>query len=139
GVITQSRYEVFLNGQRLPTSESLSPADVRIPRPITHPIPPCRSPNPHTLVLAIHFASFDMHPDWRIPDRGPYLLTNQVNAPPEVGSCALAAVRDRIAPPLIFTIAIFLMLAILCLVAWSTDRPRTELLWFTLVAAERIA
>src|ERR1035437_2781446 len=40
GVITQSRYEVWLNGQRLPSSESLNPADVRIPRPITHIIPP---------------------------------------------------------------------------------------------------
>lgn len=139
GVITQSRYEVFLNGQLLPSSERLSPSDVRIPRPITHAIPPCRTPYPRDLVIAIHFASFDMHPDWRLPDRGPYLLTDEVNAPSHVGDYALAEQRDRVAPPLIFAIAVFLMLAILCLVAWSTDRSRTELLWFALGAAERIA
>ena len=138
GVITQSRSEVWVNGERLPSSEVLSPADVRIPRPIAHPIPPCRTPYPPTIVIAIHFASFDMHPDWRLPPEGPWLLTEQVNAPSDVAGLALAAQRDRVAPPLIFTIAIFLMLAILCLVAWSADRPRIELLWFALVAAERI-
>jgi hypothetical protein len=138
GVITQSRYEIFLNGQRLPSSETLSPFDVRISRPITHAIPPCRMPYPKELVIAIHFASFDMHPDWRVPDRGPYLLTDQANAPARVGDYALAEQRNRVAPPLIFAIAVFLMLAILCLVTWSADRPRTELLWFALVAAERI-
>ena len=132
GVITQSRYEVWLNGQRLPSSESVDPADTRIPRPITHLIPPCTMPYPHSLVVAIHFASFDMHPDWRLPDQGPYLLTNLVNAPVDVGGRALAAQRDRIAPTQIFTIAIFLMLAALCLVVWSTDPARTE---FTLVCA----
>jgi len=138
GVITQSRYEVWLNGQRLPSSESLDPADLRIPRPITHIIPPCTMPYLHSLVVAIHFASFDMHPDWRLPDQGPYLLSYQVNAPVDVGGRALAAQRDRVGPTQIFTIAIFLMLAALCLVAWSTDPARTELLWFALVAAERI-
>ena len=92
GVITQSRYEVWLNGQRLP-SESLDPADVRIPRPITHLIPPCTMPYPHSLLVAIHFASVDMHPDWRLPDQGPYLLSYQVNAPVDVGGRALAAQR----------------------------------------------
>lgn len=139
GVITQSRYDVFLNGQRLPSSENLSPSDVRVPRPITHVIPPCRKPYPRDLVIAIHFASFDMHPDWRLTDRGPYLLTDQVNAPAHVGDYALAEQRDRVVSLLIFAIAVFLMLAILCLVAWSTDRARTELLWLALGAAERIA
>ena len=138
GVITQSRYEVWLNGQRLPSSESLGPADARIPRPITHLVPPCAAPYPHSLLVAIHFASFDMHPDWRLPDQGPYLLSYQVNAPVDAGGRALAAQRERVGPTQIFTIAIFLMLAALCLVAWSTDAPRTELLWFALVAAERI-
>lgn len=137
GVITQSRYEVWLNGQRLPSSESLDSADLRIPRPITHFIPPCTKPYPRSLLVAIHFASFDMHPDWRLPDQGPYLLSYQVNAPMDVGGRALAAQRDRVGPTQIFTIAIFLMLAALCLVAWSTDPTRTELLWFALVAAER--
>ncbi len=45
GVITQSRYEVWLNGQRLPSSESLGPADARIPRPITHLVPTRHEPN----------------------------------------------------------------------------------------------
>jgi Stage II sporulation protein E (SpoIIE) len=139
GVITQSRYEVWLNGQRLPSSERLDPFDVRIPRPITHLIPPCTMPLPRVLVVAIHFASIDMHPDWRLPDKGPYLLTDQVNAPVDVGAQALAAQRDHVAPTLVFTIAIFLMLLVLCLVAWSTDRARTDLLWFSLIAAERIA
>src|ERR1017187_7260572 len=93
GVITQSRYEVWLNGQRLPSSESLDPADARIPRPITHLVPPCTTPYPHSLLVAIHFASFDMHPDWRLPDQGPYLLSYQVNAPVDVGGRALAAQR----------------------------------------------
>ncbi len=139
GVITQSRYEVFVNGQRLPSSETLSPSEVRIPRPITHLLPPCNGGLPSSLLIAIHFASFDMHPDWRLPDEGPYLLTDRVNTPVDVGGRALAEQRDRVASPLIFTIAIFLMLAVLCLVAWSTDRPRTELLWLALVAVERIA
>jgi hypothetical protein len=139
GVITQSRYEVFLNGERLPSSDDLPLSDVRIPRPITHAIPPCRAPYPRELVIAIHFASFDMPPDWRLLDRGPYLLTNLTNAPVHAGDYALAEQRDRVAPPLIFAIAVFLMLAILCLVAWSTDRSRTELLWLALGSAERIA
>ena len=71
GVLTQSRYEVWFNGQRLPSSESLDPADARIPRPITHLIPPCISPYPRSLLIAIHFVSLDMNPDWRLPDQGP--------------------------------------------------------------------
>ena len=138
GVITQSRYEVWFDGQRLPSSESLDPADGRIPRPITHLIPPCTTPYPRSLLIALHFASLDMNPDWRLPDQGPYLLTDRVNAPVDVGGRALAAQRDRLAPTQIFAIAIFLMLAALCMVAWSTDRARTELLWFALVAAARI-
>ena len=121
GVITQSRYEVWLNGQRLPSSERLDPFDVRIPRPITHLIPPCTTPLPGVLVIAIHFASVDMHPDWRLPDKGPYLLTDQVNAPVDVGGRALAAQRDRIAPTQMFTIAIFLDAGWLC--AWWHGVP----------------
>jgi phosphoserine phosphatase RsbU/P len=138
GVLTQSRYEVWFNGQRLPSSESLDPGAARIPRPITHLIPPCTTPYPRFLVIAIHFGSMDMNPDWRLPDQGPYLLTDRVNAPVDVGARALAAQRDRLAPTQIFAIAIFLMLAALCMVAWSTDRARTELFWFALVAAARI-
>ncbi len=138
GVLTQSHYEVWFNGQRLLSSESLDPADARIPRPITHLIPPCTTPYPRSLLIALRFASLDMNPDWRLPDQGPYLLTDQVNAPVDVGGRALAAQRDRLAPTQIFAIAIFLMLAALCMVAWSTDRARTELLWFALVAAARI-
>ena len=80
GVLTRSRYEVWFNGQRMPSSESLDPADARIPRPITHLIPPCTTPYPRSLLIAIHFVSLDMNPDWRLPDQGPYLLTNWVNA-----------------------------------------------------------
>ncbi len=90
-------------------------------------------------MVAIYFVSIDLNPGRRLRDEGPYLLTEQVNAPVDVGVHALAAQRERIAPPLVFSSAIFLMLAALCMVAWSTDRARTELLWFALVAAERIA
>jgi len=71
GVLTRSHYEVWFNGQRLPSSESLDPADARIPRPITHLIPPCTTPYPRSLLIALHFASLDMNPDWRLPDQGP--------------------------------------------------------------------
>ena len=138
GVITQSRYEVWLNGSRLPSSEKPDPSDVRIPRPITYRIPPCTAPLPSSLLIALHFVTIDMHPDWRLPDCGPYLLTYQINAPVDVGGRAIAIQRDRISPPLVFAIAIFLILAIFCVVVWSTDRGRIELLWFAMVALERI-
>ena len=139
GVITQSRYEVYIDGARLPSSDKLTPPlDLWMPRPQTHPI---TFDGPHTgnsMLIAVHFVSIDMHPDWRIPDIGPYLLTSQSNAPAHVGESTIAMQRVRVDGPLYFTIGAFLILAALCFVAWIGDRSRTELLWFALIALERV-
>ena len=140
GVITQSRYEVFIDGSRLPSSDNLTlPLDLWMPRPQTHPI---TRDGPHTgdsIEVAIHFVSFGMNPIWRIPDTGPYLLTSQSNAPANVSASAIAMQRTRVDGPLYFTVGAFLILAVLCIVAWFGDRSRTELLWFALIALGRIS
>jgi phosphoserine phosphatase RsbU/P len=139
GVITQSRYEVFIDGARLPSSDNLTPPlDLWMPRPQTHPI---TVDGPHTgdsMEIAIHFASIGMNPIWRIPDTGPFLLTSQSNAPANVGASAIAMQLTHVDGPLYFTVGAFLILAALCIVAWFGDRSRTELLWFTLIALERV-
>ena len=139
GVITQSRYEVYIDGARLPSSDDLTPPlGAWIPRPGTHPI---TVDGPHTgnsMEIAIHFVSIPMNPDWRIPDTGPYLLTSRVNAPTGIGASAVAMRRSLIDGSQYFTIGAFLILAALCFVAWLGDRSRTELFWFSLIALERV-
>jgi len=139
GVITQSRYEVFIDGARLPSSDNLTPPlGTWIPRPETHPI---TVDGPHTgnsMEIAVHFVSIPMNPDWQIPDTGPYLLTSRSNAPANVGASAIAMQRTRIDGSQYFTIGAFLVLGALCFVAWFGDRSRAELLWFSLIALERV-
>lgn len=139
GVITQSRYEVYIDGARLPSSDSLTPPiGVWIPRPQTHPVTVDGLHNSNSMEIAIHFASIPMNPDWLIPDTGPYLLTDRSNAPAQVAESAINIQRTRVDGSQYFAIGALLVLATLCFVAWFGDRSRTELLWFSLIAVERV-
>ncbi|HLK65736.1 MAG TPA: PP2C family protein-serine/threonine phosphatase [Bryobacteraceae bacterium] len=132
----QLQYEIYINGKRAGASPSAqSDTEAQISRPLSFPLPRFET---RALLIAIRLQSGrSMHPLWRIPDRGPYLLTYRINAPLNAGVQAIDRHKVEIAP--LFGLAVFFLgIAALSFLGWMGDRKRKELWWFSLVGIGRM-
>ena len=128
-------YEVWVNGQRVGRSgdfESL--ADAHIPHPLTFDLPDSVIPPNGDLVIALRVRwAFWAPPVFSMDDRGPYLITLRTDAPRQVGAEQMGLWRERHSLGLMFG-TVFLLIALLSLVAWRSDPLRGEFGWFGVVS-----
>ncbi len=131
----QDVYEVYVNGRKIGASGRFdSFADAQVPRPRAFEVPALES---GTLVIALRVRGvLFLHPDWRMPDAGPYLLSDRRSAPPEPGWRQVNERRLTLSPSLVFG-SLFLAIGLLSFLGWRSDRVRVEYLWFSLVSFVR--
>ena len=136
----QDVYEVYVNGTKIgATGNFQSFADAQIPRPRTFDIPAGAAQGDGPLLIAIHIrAVLFFHPFWRLPDTGPYVLTDRNHAPRTAGRQQLETRFVSMAPDLFFS-AIFVVIGILSLLGWMSERERKDLLLFAFVSFTRAA
>ena len=126
-------YELFLNGQRIGARGEQRISRFFVPRPMTFDVPAgvLRAGEPATLAVRLWRPRF-VSPAYRspvgVPDRGPYLLTNRVNAPPFAAEIGRAQ-RERLAASAAFVAEFYVCMFGLILLVWATERHRTELIW----------
>ena len=125
----QDVYEVYVNGRRIAATGSFDLfEDARIPPPRTFAIPADAAEANPSLQIALHVrGALFYHPHWRLPDTGPYLLTDQTSAPVSAGRQQLESRWIAISPHLVFG-AIFGAIGVLSLLGWFSERERKELL-----------
>ena len=125
-------YEVYLDGKLVATTGSFdAPEKAHLPQPHTFALPAVAGSSLR-LALRVH-RKISLPQQWRLPDRGPYLLTYQGHLPLDPGAAQLQQWYGERSLGLVFG-AILLFSACLSFFAWNTDRNRRELLWFALVA-----
>ncbi len=131
----QDVYEVYVNGKLIgATGNFYSFEDAQIPRARTFDIPAEVLTSGDLLQISLHVRGILFyHPDWRLLDTGPYLLTDRPHAPREAGRQQLEQRFARHSSDLVFA-AIFAVIGLLSLLAWFSERERMELLWFFLVS-----
>ena len=100
----QDVYEVYVNGTKIgATGDFRSFADAQIPRPRTFDLPATAVQGSGPLLIAVHIrAVLFYHPFWRLPDNGPYLLTDRNHAPRTAGRQQLETRFVSMAPDLFF-------------------------------------
>ncbi len=127
-------YEVFCNGRRIGASSPFDALeDAQIPRPRTFGIPPEAVADGGTITIALRVKrGLRFHPDWILPDRGPYLLTTLSNAPTDAGRQQLTDRWVQKSPRLIMG-AFFFCIGLLSWFGWRLDPGRKELLWLALI------
>ena len=131
----QNVYEVHVNGQRIGGSGDFHTfAASQIPHPRSFDIPAAVAGGTPTLLIAIR-AKWVLypHPDWEMPDRGPYRITSRALAPLDAGEREFANWRGVLAPSLAFGVA-YSLIALLSLLAFWGERERKELFWFAMVS-----
>ena len=137
----QNGVEVWINGQRIgATGEFTSWRDTQIARPRTFPIPASAVSEMDSLLIALHRGpDMAMTLEWRMPDRGPWLLTYSEHAPAEAGPQAMKNHRLEQSPGQV-SLTVYLCIALFSFLAWTGDRRRWEFLAlsaYTLVLAAR--
>src|ERR1051326_1735883 len=131
----QDVYEVYINGRKAGASGdyySFEQAQIPRPRHYFFVLEPSPANPPLQIALRVKQALI-MVPTWRLPDKGPYLLTYPWHTPVGVGQEQADNHWFVSSPSLIFAV-IFLVFGVLAFIAWWSDRRRRELLWFALLA-----
>ena len=126
-------YEVYCNGTLVASVGLFHLGRTYAARPRTFAIPPNLTAPDGKLTLALRLwrppgyvstRSRSMNMQY-FPDRGPYLLTNRVNAPVEVYAATMWS-RERMATEPLLVSEFEAVLALILLAAWLTQRERKE-------------
>ena len=130
----QDVYEVYWNGRLIGASGDFHTfANTNIPHPRTIDIPADAADGSRQVEIAIRAKSLlYAHPDWQLPDRGPYLITSRAIAPLDAGRREFEHWRGVLAPSMVFAVVYFLI-AFLSLLAYWSEPERNELFWFAMV------
>ncbi len=134
GTIRQM-HEIFVNGQHIGQSSGFdSYADAELMHPHTYRVPPSVLPG-NRIQIAIRVKTpLTYMTSWSVTDTGPWLLTDRAIAPLAAGPAALERHAYLRSLDLVL-VTISLIIALLSLWAWWSDRARIELLWFALGSA----
>ena len=134
----QDVYEVYVGGRLIgATGNFESFRDARTPRPRSFRIPPDLVPRQGLLQLALRIrGALFLHPDWRLPDAGPWEITSHGVTRWQAGEQQIEARRVTLASDLWFS-AVLLVLAVVSLFGWIAERRQMDLLWFAAICLVR--
>ena len=132
GMVAES-YQIYCNGILVASVGGFQIGRTYVARPRSFTIPPNLATPHRKLTLALRLwrppgfvstRSRSMSLQY-FPDRGPYLLTNRVNAPVEVDAATMWS-RERMATEPLLVSEFEAVLALILLAAWLSQRERKE-------------
>jgi phosphoserine phosphatase RsbU/P len=129
-------YAVYVNGAFAGATGEMTRVEYRIPRPLTFAIPAGAVGADGRFTIAIRSVRFrSVGPlVWGLEPVGPFLVTYRAHAPQEAGAQYIIN-RKFLRTADAVLAALLLGLAALMLLSWTSERQRSDVLWFAIALA----